>query len=231
MEYLTILARSIVVFQVLFVFTKLMGKQHISQMTPLDFIVGMTIGSIAASASVELESPGLSTAFGILVWTILNHVMAKAIVYSKWWKKKLDGSYTVLVENGYINKANLIKENYTVEHLLMQLRKQSIFDLKQVHTAILEIDGSLSILKNPKDSLVTVGDMNIPAQSKLAPTILIKDGQIDQKGLSKAGLSGKWLSDQLKNRGLPSEKEVLYAAVDEQNQLHVDTGQKGAGSV
>ncbi|MCX7745324.1 MAG: hypothetical protein N2645_00315 [Clostridia bacterium] len=95
-----VIIRSIISFFALLFLVRLMGKQQVAQLTFFDYIVGITIGSIAGTLSVQVNENTLATLAGMGIWTILAVLMAVLGIKSVWVRKIVDGEATVVVEKG-----------------------------------------------------------------------------------------------------------------------------------
>ena len=147
MTFAWVLIRTFAAFVALFCMVRLVGKQQLSQLTVFDFISGISIGSLAATAASDL-AVGWEAWVALLVWTALTLLSAKLALHSRKLRKFLDGEPTILVHRGKILERNLGKVRYTVDDLRAQLRAQNAFALGDVEYAILETTGELSILKS-----------------------------------------------------------------------------------
>ena len=147
-EGLVVLVRSLIAFISLLVFARLLGKQQLSQLTFFDYILGITIGSIAASLSVDLSSRAWPHWVGLITWTIAVFILQWATQKHLILDKYFNGEPTVVIANGKIMESEMKKARYTVTDLLEQLREKEVFTLSEVAYAIVETDGKLSVLKN-----------------------------------------------------------------------------------
>lgn len=147
-----------------------MGKQQMSELTFFDYVVGITIGSIAATLSVQLNQNTTATLAGLGVWSILPIMLAYLCVKNVWIRKVVEGEATVVIENGKIIEANLAKNRLSIDDLLAQLRAKNIFNIADVEFALFETCGKLSIrLKSQKQPL-TPGDLNLSTKYAGLPT-------------------------------------------------------------
>lgn len=220
-EGLVIVVRSTATFFSLLILTRVLGKRQISQLTFFDYVLGITIGSIAASMSIDPELKFTPAWVGLLLWGFWGLVLSSISLYSRKWRKVIDGEPTVVIQNGQILEANLKQLNYNVDDLLMQLRGKGAFLLSDVEFAILEPDGKLSVLKKSQAQPVTPADLQIPTAYKGLSVELITDGYIVEDNLSQLGLTSAWLREQVKKQG-HDVRDVYYAEIDTQGNLYVD---------
>lgn len=205
----------------LLILTRLMGKKQISQLTFFDYVVGITIGSIAASMSTDLQVGAAVHWSGLLVWTIWTLILGMITVQNRKWRKIIGGEPTVVVQNGQVLEGNLEQMNYTIDDLRMQLREKNAFDLSDVEFAILEPNGKLSVLKKSQKQPVTPSDLQISTDYKGVPVELVEDGQVLEENLQQIKVDRNWLEEQIRKRNHRLE-EVYYAEIDTSGNLYVD---------
>ena len=200
-----------------------MGKKQISQLTFFHYVTGITIGSIAGEIAGVSKTPLLDGLIAMIWWTFLTMLMSYIAFKSKKARIILDDQPTIVVYEGKIVEASLKKLRLHLNDLSMMLREQSIFSIKDVHYAILETNGQLSVLKKAGQEAATKKDVNAPAQvPKYIPTEVIAEGKITPKNLTELNLTQEWLYEQLKKQGIGNVEHVFYAEVQTDGSLHVD---------
>ncbi|MBZ9636825.1 DUF421 domain-containing protein [Clostridium sp. FP1] len=221
-EGLIVLVRGIIGFFTLLIFTRILGKQQVSQLTFFDYVVGITIGSTASSLTTDLTSRAWPHWVGLFTWTALCLILQLITLKSKTAEKYLDGQPTIVIINGKILEESMKKFRYTIGDLLSQLRDKDIFDIDQVAYAILEKDGQLSILKKTQCDPVTPKDLNLKTSPASIDFEVIYDGSILQDSLDKINRNERWLMKQLKSKGINDASEVFLAIYNATSGLHVD---------
>ncbi len=222
-EALVVLVRSLIGFFTLFVFARLLGKQEISQLSFFDYVLGITIGSIAASLSVDLSSRAWPHWVGLFTWTVTVFALQLITFRSKHANRYLVGEPIILIKNGLVMEDNMKKLRYTIADLLKQLRNKDVFELSRVDFAILETNGQLSVLLKPEYQCATPSDMNITPPVSGLSTELIYSGIVIEGNLKAAGLDRIWLDTQLKLNGINSPSEVFVATYNQASaSLYID---------
>ncbi len=222
-EALVVLIRSLIGFFTLFVFARLLGKQEISQLSFFDYVLGITIGSIAASLSVDLSSRAWPHWVGLFTWTVTVFALQLITFRSKNANRYLVGEPIILIKNGLIMEDNMKKLRYTIADLLKQLRNKDVFDLTQVDFAILETNGQLSVLLKPEYHCATPADLKITPPVSGLSTELIYSGIVIESNLKAAGLDRLWLDTQLNLKGINNPSEVFVATYNESSAtLYID---------
>ena len=154
---IVVILRSSLAFLSLLIMTRAMGKKLIAHLSFLEYAAGITIGSIAASMSVDLSVETMPSLIGLLTWSLWVIVMGLVTRYSRPLRRIIDGEPTVVIQNGRILKENLRRLNYHVDDLRMQLRQMAVFCLSDAEFALLEPNGSLSVLKKSQLLPLTTG--------------------------------------------------------------------------
>lgn len=221
-EGLMVLVRGVISFFSLLIFARVLGKQQISQLTFFDYILGITIGSTASSLTTDLTSRPWPHWVGLFTWTFLSIVLQFITLKSERASAYLDGSPTVVIQDGKILEDAMRKARYRLSDLLEQLRDKEVFDLTHVAFAVLEKDGQLSVLKKSKFQNATPKDLNLnPPEIKLSAEV-IYDGVIVEQNLKDNNKDIKWLYKQLKKHKINDPSEVFVATITPPDTLYFD---------
>ena len=205
---------------VLFLLAKLMGSKQVSQMTMFDYVVGITIGSVAAELATELEQPARPlTALIIYGFTALGI----SLLTNKFLKFRsvVTGKPLVLLEDGVIYRENLKKARLDLSEFLTYCRIGGWFDLNQLQTAVLEHNGVVSFLPKEKDRPATPTDLNLNPKQSQVQTPFIMDGKLLSDNIRQAGKEEAWVQRALVNQGYRDESDVLLAVWDGGEKLTV----------
>ncbi len=217
-----VVIRSIISFFALLILVRLMGKQQVAQLTFFDYVVGITIGSIAGTLSAQVNENTLSTLAAMVTWTILAVLLAFFGIHNTRFRKVVDGEATVVIQNGKILEDNLKKIRIPLDELLSELRTQSVFSVADVETAMFEAGGKISVLKKAEKQTVTPNDLKLSTQYDGLPTILIMDGVVQEDKLTALKLSKAWLFHQLGKQNIRDAEQVSLAQLDTKGNLYVD---------
>lgn len=221
-EGLVVFVRALIGFFSMHIFAKVLGKQQISQLTFFDYILGITIGSIAATLTTDLSSRAWPHWVGLISWAALGYLMEFISLKWRYAAKCLEGEPTIVIMNGKIMEDVLKKMKYTVAELLGLLRNKDIFDLNEVAYAIIELNGDISVLKKPEYLLVTRKDMNIKVKPSGIGTEIIYDGIVIEENLKQLNKDKKWLLGELKKHGVEAPEEVFLLTLDPEGNLYID---------
>lgn len=221
-ELVLILLRSIVAFLLLFLMTRIMGKKQISQLTFFDYCVGITIGSIAATMSVDQNVKALNGLMSLFVWGLFPTLLAYLGMKSNTFSSITDGRASIIIEDGRIIKKNMKKNLLNINELMLLLRENNAFKISEVEMAILETNGELSVLLKTDKQPVNATMLGIQVKQEHAPSILIMDGKTMNKTMEKLGYTEAWLRTEVQKQGASQINDVFLAQVDPTGQLYVD---------
>lgn len=212
---------SIISVSALFIFARLMGKKQIAQLTFFDYVIGISIGSIAAQGAVDPAIHYTEMVTGMVIFTLFSLVLSHICLKSYTSRKLLDGTSVILIENGIIMEKGLKKSKLTVNDLLEQCRQKNAFDIADVEFAILETSGKLSVLLKSSNQPLTPKDMNLQTDYKGFCTNIIIDGKILYEQLYSIKRDGEWLKTQLECNNIRNCSDVLLAYVDYSGNIHI----------
>ena len=207
--------RSILLYLILIVSVRLMGKRQIGEMEPSEFVVTMLLANLA---SVPMQDNGLPLLSGIVpMFTILGLELMLAVLSLKLLpvRRLLCGVPALLIRDGKIDQRALALSRVSLDELSQKLREKDIFDYAQVAWAILETDGELTVMPEPQYQGVTRGDLGLAKEDGGLYYHVISDGVVLPDNLRQLGLDRTWLKKQLADQGLRA-KDVFLLAVNSQ---------------
>lgn len=217
-----IILRSIIAFIVILILARMIGKKQLSQLTFFHYITGITIGSIAGEITTQVDTPFWDGIVALFCWTILTLLISFIAIKSTKIRVLVDDRPTILIQNGFINQSGLKKARLHTDELTMLLREKGVFSFDEVHYAIFETNGELSILKKPANSPATKKD--VKADSTIPPYIpteIISDGKIIEKNLVELNLTEEWVRNKLKKKNVKNVEDVFFAQVLENGSLYI----------
>lgn len=213
--------RAIVAFFFLLIVTRVLGQRAISQLRPLDFAIALVIGNIIAHPLSD-ENLGLK---GSIITTIVLVILYLGgifiILKFSWIRRLITPEPITIVQNGEISYKGLKKARISIDVLLEELREEKIEDVKKVALAIWEADGKFSVFLDPKYVPLTPSSIQMETQPFDFPKTIIKEGKIVSKELERIQKNEEWVISSLKSLYQTEVKNVLFATLDNQDNLKV----------
>ncbi|MBR4020205.1 MAG: DUF421 domain-containing protein [Firmicutes bacterium] len=184
-----------------------MGKAELSKVSTFQMVVLFIIAELAA---IPIDSPsasilnGITAIFTLLLLEVLFSFLS---VKSSKLKQIINGSPTVLIDEGKINVKEMRRLRISLDDLLEQLRIKDCPSVSDVAYAVMEPNGELSVIKTTPPEVL--------------PIVIINDGILLDYNMEQAGISKEELFHLLNGRGILDIKEVFLAFYDTQRQFHV----------
>jgi uncharacterized membrane protein YcaP (DUF421 family) len=198
---LIVFFRALILYSVVFVVIRLMGKKELSKVQPFELAIIILISELA---SAPMSSRGISIFDGIvpIVTLLISYIIFTMISRSS--NKVQDvmcGTLSVIIRDGKIIEDEFAKQGYTISDLMSQIREHDIFKLQDIKYGFIETNGNLSVIKN-------TDNMN------MIPMNIIEDGQECNIGLQILNMNKEALDNLMKKNNLKIE-DVLVGTIDE----------------
>ncbi len=216
---LVIFLRTILIYLILIVVMRLLGKRQLGQLEPPEVVVTLVVADLAVQ---PMTDQSISLFQGLLpIFSIIGaeYLLSQLSMRSVKIRKLLCGKPVILIDNGKFILKNMRRNRITMDELISQLREKDVLDPSTVQYAILETEGNLSVFLYAQHRPATAQEAGITANEELLPITIITDGRIMDDNLKKAGKNRKWLEKTLAQNRL-NIKQTLLLTVDANNKVY-----------
>ncbi|WP_226668880.1 DUF421 domain-containing protein [Metabacillus litoralis] len=220
-DILIVFGRIITILPLLLFITIFMGKRAIGELPIFDFLIIITLGAVVGADIADPSIHHIPTAFTIVVVGLFQRVVANWKISNRKVGKLLTFEPTIVVQDGVLLNENIKSIRYSIDNILQMLREKNVFDINDVETAIIEANGSCSVLKKKQKQFVTIEDMGVERSITAISFPVIMDGEIFPNVLQYFDLDDKWLKQQLSNKGIISSQHVFFATINQNHDLHI----------
>ena len=210
--------RTIILYLIVLIVMRLMGKREIGQLQPFELAISIMIADLASVPMTELGIPITNGIIPILGMLFMHMIISFINIKSIKMRQIICGKPSILIYRGKIDERVLRKERFTVNELQERLRGNNIFNISDVEYAILETNGEVTVIQKPDKKNLTLSDMGIQAQYEGLPYDLVVDGKVMYENLKKLEKDYNWLKKQLKDLNATPE-EILLATIDGKNEI------------
>ncbi|WP_054706219.1 DUF421 domain-containing protein [Bacillus sp. JCM 19041] len=194
----------------LLILTKVMGKTSFAQITPFDFISALILGELVGNAIYDNETRIGTILFSICIWGLLLFIIEWSTQKFRKTRKFFEGNPSIIIQNGHLNRKEMKRNKLDMNQLQHLLRQKDAFSVREVNYAILETDGTVSVLKKQKYDRPTYEDMKIKDKPVYLPVTFINDGIVDWENVKKAGFDEQWMKKQLIEHRIDHYREIFY---------------------
>lgn len=211
---LVIFIRTVIIYFIVLIVMRLMGKSEISQFQPFEFVIAIMIADLAI---VPMQNPGISLINGIvsIIALLIAHIIISTIsIKSKKAQRVTSGYPSILINKGKIDSKELEKQNITINELQEILRQNSYPYIEEVYYAILEPSGEVSIIEKENKEY----DNNDDKRERGMQISLIINKKIEEENLKRIGKNEIWLYDILDKLKLKI-KDIILLCIDERDKI------------
>ena len=206
--------RTVIMFSVLFSSMRIMGKRQLGELEPIELTVAILISNLAAQPLADVGTPLIYGLVPVLTLFCLQVTITLVSAKSIRFRRLLGGSPTVIIENGVIDQKELKASRVSLDELFAELRGMGYTDAAEIKRAVLETDGSLSVIPYDRFAPITPDVLGVSVSEKKLPTAVISDGRVLSANLKSLGLNEKWLFSQLRKKGIKNPAEVFLMTAD-----------------
>ncbi len=212
---LNVLIKTIIIYFFSMFAMRLMGKRQAGELQPFELVIAIMIADVA---SMPMNSSGIPITYGIVpivTLLLLHNFIAFITMKSEKLRAVVSGKPSIIIHKGVIVEKELKRLNYNFNDLFEQLRTKNVINISDVHYAVLETNGELSVMLKPQKRNLQPVDMNIDPPNPGFCYDVILDGKLKRKNLEALGFKEKDLMQLLSKKNIWDIKEVLIATSDE----------------
>ena len=202
---LVLFIRTIILFVIVITCIRVMGKRTISELQASELVITLLISDIAAVPMQEIGVPLASGIIPILVLTATEVFISCLMMKNARFGRLINGMPVVVINKGELDQSALRRLRMTNEDLFEGLRKKDIFDISSVNYAIVETDGTLSVLQKARETTPTASEMGIEVSEHMVHGLLVSDGDIDEHSVQLFGWSEEKIHATARNKNIALE--------------------------
>ena len=210
---LIIFIRSILLYIIVLVVMRLMGKREIGQLQPFELAISIMIADLASTPMPDAGIPITNGIIPILALLVMHLVISVLNIKSIKARQILCGKPSILIYRGKIDEKKLKKERFTVNELEERLRGNNIVNIGDVEYAILETSGQITVIQKPNKRNTIPEDFGIEPEYEGIAYDLVLDGKVMYENLKILNKDYEWLKKQVAKFGILPE-EALIVTID-----------------
>ncbi len=201
--------RSIIIYVIVLVVMRLMGKREIGQMQPFELAISIMIADLATIPMADIGIPISNGIIPILGLLVMHLIISVINLKSSKIRELICGKPTILIYRGKIDEEKMKKERLTLNELEEKLRSNNVMNLGDVEYAVLETSGDISVIQKPNKRNTTPEDFNIMPDYEGIPYNLVIDGKVMNDNLKRIGKNYEWLKKQTKKFNIMPEEALI----------------------
>lgn len=226
---LIVFTRALVLYSLVVLIMRMMGKRQIAEMQPFEFVITIMIADLAATPMEDTGIPLINGVIPIVTLLSVQVIMSYISLKSERFRNFLCGRPSIIIDKGKIVQSEVTRLRINMNDLLEQLRIKNYPNLSDVEYAIMETNGEISIMPKPEKRNVITSDLSISAQAEELPITLIIDGEILKENLQTSGFDDRWIKSQLKQKNINRVEDVFFAFLSSEKVFYAQQKDKKEG--
>ena len=211
--------RTVIIYVILIFFVRAMGKRQLGELQPGELVVTILVSEIAANPITDTSAPLLSGILPLMVIVSLEIISSFISMKSVKFRYMSEGNTIAVIKNGELDQKQMKELRFTINDILSALRQKDIFDIRDVQYAVVETNGTLSVLPKENKRTLTPDSLNNKKEDTV-PTPVIIDGKFLNENFKECGTNQKEIEKRLTASRLTAE-EILLMTADRKRDFHI----------
>lgn len=206
------IVRTVLLYFLVLATFRLLGKRQIGELQPVDLVLTFLLSELLSVSIQDMQAPLLHTLVPVALLVGLEISMSVLSMKSLRFRTLLQGNPLFVIRNGKLDQRQLKRLRFTVDDLLEELRKKDVYDLSEVQYAIVETDGTLSVLLKPGARTPQNDALGLTVQDSGIPCVVVSDGEVVKTNFQVCAMTEEKLENILKKNGLRAGDLLLMTA-------------------
>ncbi len=213
--------RTLILYLLIIAGVRLMGKRQVGELEPSELVVSLLIADLAAVPMQDFGIPIIMGVIPIVTLLCLSTILSVLTVKSIRIRALLCSRPSIVVQDGKILSREMVKNRFTVDELMEELRVVGVTDLDSVKYAVLETTGRISVITRKEEQPPTATELGVRVEENGLPVIVVSDGRVLTENMKVRNLSDQWLQHQLSGRKIEDISQVFLMTVDEAGKVYL----------
>ncbi len=214
------IVRSILIYAIVLILFRIMGKRQLGQMQPYELVITLIIADLATIPMSDTALPLAHGIIPIITISLLHFVLAFINRKSLHLRRAINGNSIIIIDPMGINYNSLKELNMNFNDLMEALRTAGYFNLEEVLYAIVQTNGSLSVLPRAPYAPLTAHDINLPKERAALPIIVYADGRCVKENMNLAKIDEAFLSSCILQNGYKNLKDIALITLNSEGKLY-----------
>lgn len=215
-----IMIRTIILYFLVVLTMRLMGKRQIGQLQPFELVIAIMISELASLPMQDTRIPLIHGIIPIITLLILEISLSLIQLKSEKARTLLCGEPTLLINKGKIDVSALKSQRLNINDLMEELRLKNYYNVEDIEFAILETSGQISLVPKTKLTNATKEDLKLKTKQEVVPVTLILDGKVNVKNIAYLNKDAEWLMKQLEKNKINSPEDVFIALINSKGEFY-----------
>ena len=217
----TLIIRSIIIYFLVLGLLRLMGKRQIGEMQPFELVITLIIADLATVPMSETALPLIHGVIPILTLASLHYLLSLLSRKSLLARKILNGKPVIVIDPNGINYDALKHLNMNFNDLQELLRGSGYFNLEEVLYAIMQTNGTLSVLPKAAFAPLTAQDLQLTKEETSLPIIVVAEGKLIPSNVELAKIDEDFIRTELEGAGFLNIKDISLITLNTKGKMFI----------
>lgn len=208
------LIRALIIYFFIIIAVRIMGKRQVGELKPHELVITILLSAVAVIPLEENSMPIANCLIPIILLVSLEIITSIISMKSISFRNLIQGKPIFIIRKGKLDQKKLGEMRFTIDDVIDALRQKDIFDISEVEDAVIETNGSISVLPKAKYSPVTPDDMDIKTKNKGTPITIVMDGKSVPEYFNEYKINEKEIELTVKNTKR-NISEILLLTIDD----------------
>ena len=213
-------ARTVILYIVIIASMRILGKRQIGELQPAELVITILLSEILAIPMQDTSLPLMNTIIPVLLLVGFEIIISILNLKSVKFRSAMQGNPLIVIREGVIDQKQLKELRFTTDELLEELRKKDSFYVSQVWYAIVETDGTLSVMLKADEENIKIKDVNLQKPENVYKSVVISDGSMIEKNLPECNKTKAKVERLLRKKNL-TVKDVLLMTMDKNEKYEI----------
>lgn len=214
--------RAIIIYIFIIIAVRLMGKRQVGELKPHELVITILLSAVAVIPLEENSMPLANCLVPILLFISMEIIVSVISMKSLWFRNLLQGRPIFIIRKGKLDQKKLKEMRFTIDDVIDALRQKDIFDLSEVEDAIIETNGTISVLPKAEYKPLTPNDVNIPAENNGMPITIVMDGKPVNEYFNEYKINDSEIELIIKNENKEVSRIMLLTIDDNGNTFLIE---------
>lgn len=205
----TILIRTFILYFIVILVVRLMGKRQIGQLQPTELVVTILLSEVASIPLENSSVPLLNSVAAVILLACLEVISSAVALKSGKYRRAVEGNAVFIIKEGKLDIRALKKLRYSIDDIMEGLRQKDVFDISEVEYAVVETSGNLSVLLKADKIPLTLEDIGKKGEEKGIPAVVVADGKYIYSNFSLCRTSKEEIDNFLRKENTSADKIML----------------------
>lgn len=220
------LIRTSVLYLFVIAIMRLMGKRQIGELQPTELVITLLLSEIIAIPMQDNDISLVSAIVPVLVLVGFEILISVVSLKSVKIRSLMQGNSIIIIRDGKLDLEKIKELRFTIDDVLEALRQKDIFDISKVQYAVVETNGTISVMLKPEYEPVTREDLRLEAPDSGMPCAVIVDGRIIKTDFDSCNMTMEKLKKIIKKDKINVPNTLLMTINKKGNKTIIGKDQK-----